>query len=97
MKFGNYLNENKEIGWEDMYVNYDYLKKVIKSLENVHSDTTKQGYGTSLSVPRPTNAAGVPDELTQESFYKLIEDEMRKIEQFTEKMVLSLFDSCRCN
>ena len=87
MKFGNYLNENKEIGWEDMYVNYDYLKKVIKSLENVLPDSAKPGFGTSLSVPRPTNAAGVPDALTQESFYTLIEEEMKKIDQFTEKVV----------
>lgn len=87
MKFGNYLRENQEAGWEDKYVNYDYLKKVIKSLENVLPDSPKQGYGTSLSVPRPTNAAGVPDKLTQEGFYKLIEDEMKKIEQFIENMV----------
>jgi hypothetical protein len=46
---------------------------------------------TSLSIPRPTNAAGMPVEgtqMTQEQFYAFLEQEMRKIEQFTKKQVM---------
>jgi hypothetical protein len=46
---------------------------------------------TSLSIPRPTNAAGVPmignSDMTQEHFFSFLEQEMRKIEQFTKKQV----------
>jgi len=93
MKFGLYLSENKEPGWEAMYVDYDYLKKVIKSLQSVDIASPKPGVGTSLSVARPTNAAGVPapaSNVTQESFFTMIEDEMKKIETFTAKMVADI-------
>ncbi len=46
--------------------------------------------GTSLSIPRPTNAAGMPvegSEISQEQFYAFLEQEMRKIELFTKKQV----------
>ena len=48
--------------------------------------------GTSLSIPRQTNAAGMPMEgpasnISQEQFYAFLEQEMRKIEQFTKKQV----------
>ena len=46
---------------------------------------------TSLTIPRPTNAAGVPvefgQELTQEQFFRVLEKEMRKIERFTQTQV----------
>jgi hypothetical protein len=45
---------------------------------------------TSLTVPRPTNAAGVPLEgetISQEQFYAVVEQEMRKIEHFTRAKV----------
>lgn len=89
MKFGKYLLENREIGWEEFYVDYNYLKKVIKSLEAVQPREAEINMDkTSLSIPRPTNAAGVPmSKLTQESFYKLLEDEMKKIETFTQNIV----------
>ncbi len=49
----------------------------------------------SLSVAPPTNAAAMPSEfgrtpsnqITQEIFYSVIEEEMRKIEQFTNNQV----------
>ena len=49
-----------------------------------------------MSVPRPTNAAGMPveevgSEVTQEQFYAYLEQEMRKIEQFTKKQVHIFF------
>ena len=89
MKFGKYLIENREPEWESFYVDYNYLKNVIKSLEAVQPVSPSATMGaTSLSIPRPTNAAGVPtSKLTQESFYKLLEEQMKKIEQFTQSIV----------
>lgn len=49
---------------------------------------------TSLTVPRPTNAAGVPLEganISQEQFYAVLEQEMRKIEHFTRAKVRNSF------
>ena len=49
--------------------------------------------GTSLSIPRPTNAAGMPTDrldagsITHEHFYAFLEKEMKKIEQFTKDQV----------
>ena len=47
--------------------------------------------GASLSVSRPTNAAGMPTEgediVTQEQFFAFIEQEIRKIDLFTKRMV----------
>lgn len=43
MKFGKYLHENKNPDWRDMYLDYDALKKIIKSLEQVSlSQLTEQ-------------------------------------------------------
>lgn len=63
MKFGAYLFEHLEKGWEDSYIDYNRLKKIIKTLESQHVNQAQSGFGiagTSLSVPMPTNAAGVP-------------------------------------
>ena len=92
MKFGEHLTDNKVQEWKSMYLDYDKLKKMIKSIESMQissSITTEKG--TSLSVPRPTNAAGIPfeskGEATQEMFFNFLDQEMRKIDQFTKKMV----------
>lgn len=57
--------------------------------------------GTSLSVARPTNAKGVPETepkngkqgITQEQFYSTLENEMKKIDVFTKKMVTRVYIS----
>lgn len=36
MKFGQYLLDNKYPEWADQYLDYDALKKIIKSLEQVN-------------------------------------------------------------
>ena len=91
MKFGEYLTTNAVVEWQDKYLNYDKLKKIIKLLEEKHLGTQQStGIGTSLSVPRPTNAAGMPVDsvsVTQEDFFSVLESEMRKIEEFTKQMV----------
>eukprot|EP00981_Chlorochromonas_danica_P013550 scaffold6470_cov243-Ochromonas_danica.AAC.2 len=92
MKFGEYLRTNKVADWQHFYLDYDKLKGMIKELEAIHlaAPADHSGTATSLSVPRPTNAAGMPVEgphVTQEQFYAFLEQEMRKIEQFTKKQV----------
>lgn len=100
MKFGDYLQENINQEWSSNYLHYDDLKDLIKQLEdqlaqmNATEYTTK---GTSLSIPPQTNARGLPldrsisnvglKKVTQEDFYKLLEREMNKIEDFTKTQV----------
>ena len=64
MKFGEYLSNNVHEEWKEMYLNYDRLKKMIKVLQakfklaNKDPDSILPSGSTSLSVPRPTDAAG---------------------------------------
>lgn len=93
MKFGEYLSTNAVPEWRGKYLDYNKLKKLITLLEEKHLNTGNQstGIGTSLSVPKPTNAAGMPvnlaDQVTQEEFFTYLEGEMRKIEEFTKQQV----------
>jgi SPX domain protein involved in polyphosphate accumulation len=92
MKFGEYLREQKNPEWQNSYLDYDKLKDMIKELESRHVGVLVTGKGTSLSVARPTNAAGMPqagEGITQEQFFSFLEQEMRKIDQFTKKQVIS--------
>lgn len=100
MKFGKYLQENKNPEWKTMYLDYDKLRDMIKALEantkNV-APAPSGGVGIALTVSLPTNSAGMPidkaySEMTQEQFYSFLEQEMRKIEQFTKKMVREIRD-----
>ena len=71
---------------------------MIRQLEEIHIDAVspKTTKGTSLSVTRPTNAAGVRvsrgsgEQMTQEHFFSFLESEMKKIEQFTKKKVTEI-------
>jgi SPX domain protein involved in polyphosphate accumulation len=59
MKFGKYLNEGKKAEWINSYLEYDKLKKMISDLMEAHvTEAHDTGKGASLSVARPTNAAG---------------------------------------
>lgn len=85
------MNSQKVPEWQHYYLDYDRLKEMIKELEEIHlvmpSENNK---ATSLSIPRPTNAAGMPlagKQISQEQFFAFLEQEMRKIEQFTKKQV----------
>ena len=63
MKYGEYLRSNINVEWSDKYLAYDRLKKMIKVLQakfklaNPDPDAIMPG-STSISVPRPTDAAG---------------------------------------
>ena len=97
MKFGKYLIDNKNPAWKNMYLEYDKLKDMISTLEEkqLGPSNASKNTGIALTVPVPTNAAGMPVDralvdVTQEQFYSFLEQKMRKIEQFTKKMA-SLF------
>jgi SPX domain protein involved in polyphosphate accumulation len=97
MKFGEYLRTNLLPEWQDKYIDYGRLKGLINRLEEMQLASVQSGtgIGTSLSVPVPTNAAGMPmkqQEVTQEEFFRVLESEMRKIEDFTHTQV---FATCR--
>lgn len=95
MKFGEKLFEDAVPEWKEYYLSYDVLKKLIKKLEEFQQfaliNTENTTMTTSLTVPLPTNRAGMPDfstkQATQEEFFVTLESEMRKIEQFTKKQV----------
>ena len=77
--------------WIHSYLEYDKLKSMIDELIKSHVGTVLDtGKGASLSVARPTNAAGLPEneqKISQEQFFGFIEQEIRKIDLFTKRMV----------
>lgn len=82
-----------------MYLDYDRLVEMIELLEKKNlAGAEETGRSVALTVPQQTNAAGMPIEkavadMTQEQFYSFLEQEMRKIEQFTKKMVRDVRDT----
>lgn len=95
MKFGKYLLENQTEEWKQMYIDYDKLKKLIKILAGLQLTSPQDGSkGTSLSVAMPTNAAGIPMtgdlSVTQENFYAVLEEEMKKIDNFVKEKVAEI-------
>ena len=93
MKFGELLKSGMNPEWIHSYLEYDKLKGMIDELVNAHVGAAHDtGKGASLSVARPTNAAGMPlqnkeDVVTQEQFFSFIEQEIRKIDLFTKRVV----------
>jgi SPX domain protein involved in polyphosphate accumulation/uncharacterized membrane protein YidH (DUF202 family) len=78
----------------------DLIRDLHDKHEMDNEDPDGMGKGTSLSVPPPTNAAAQPvsesnarerggsvGDVTQESFYEVLETEMKKIETFTKNTV----------
>jgi SPX domain protein involved in polyphosphate accumulation len=95
MKFGEYLLKHRNPDWAENYLNYDYLKNLINGLETVKIDYNDDANirGTSLSVPRPTNAAGMPQNeptVTAEMFHTFVEQEMHKIDSFTTERIAAI-------
>ena len=88
-QFGQLLKSEMNPEWVDSYLDYDKLKVMIDELVNAHVGIVMDtGKGASLSVARPTNAAGLPEnQSTQEQFFSFIEQEIRKIDLFTKRMV----------
>lgn len=89
MKYGEYLKSQMEEEWAEYYVNYDRLKDLLKSMEANRLAAPDDGIGTSLSTPLPTTIEGLQlDDITsQEGFFTLLDQEMKKIEFFTKDRV----------
>ena len=69
MKYGAYLRDNINPEWADQYLDYDKLKKMIKILQAKFKHANKNpgaisAGSVSVSVPRPTDAAGQPKQPT---------------------------------
>jgi SPX domain protein involved in polyphosphate accumulation len=89
VKFTETLKSEMVGEWAHSYLEYEKLKQMIEDLVKSHVGTALDtGKGASLSVQRPTNAAGLPEnQSTQEQFFSFIEQEIRKIDLFTKRMV----------
>ena len=95
MKFGARLQEQIDPEYADKYLNYDLLKSMILEMEanqcgSLPDDNLKI---RSLTLGPPTNSAGQPlkqSNFNQERFFATLEDEMRKIDNFTSKKVIIL-------
>lgn len=92
MKFGVYLREQTDPEYADQYLNYDFLKQLIKELEEMEFGVPDDSLNVrSLTLPRPTNSAAQPikasHESNQEGFFSVLDQEMKKIENFTKKKV----------
>ena len=62
MKYGEYLETHMVKEWEEYYVSYKKLKKILKilSAQLLTKPPTEWTIGVSLSTPAPTNAAAMP-------------------------------------
>jgi len=102
MKFGEYLLSEQNAEWAEAYLDYHRLKNLIKELHD-RSTLGEESWdgsrtGASLSVPPPTNAAaqilsGTGDGALHESFYQVLESEMKKIETFTKTTMKRIRDT----
>lgn len=98
MKFGEHLHKNALPEWKDYYLDYDKLKSLIRELEDGESEIVPQdtSHGITFSSGGFLNAAAQPAPLardkstTQESFFRLLESEMVKIDRFTRQKVILL-------
>mmetsp|Transcript_20195 Transcript_20195/g.42079 ORF Transcript_20195/g.42079 Transcript_20195/m.42079 type:complete len:726 (-) Transcript_20195:42-2219(-) len=98
MKFGRYLKMNMDPNIPPTsYLSYDALKSIIKrltakQLAPTHNTSSRE---VSLTMPPPTNRLGAPitdlkggmDDITQEAFFTAIDDELKKIEEYTKGRV----------
>ena len=90
MKFGRYLNKQKEPTWSPYYINYEALKDLInqgaQENERALTDNTGEISQTSLSVVRTAGRA----ESAEERFFRRLEAEVSKVGKFTEELVSQL-------
>eukprot|EP00538_Stauroneis_constricta_P006375 CAMPEP_0119570346 /NCGR_PEP_ID=MMETSP1352-20130426/43566_1 /TAXON_ID=265584 /ORGANISM="Stauroneis constricta, Strain CCMP1120" /LENGTH=715 /DNA_ID=CAMNT_0007620013 /DNA_START=77 /DNA_END=2224 /DNA_ORIENTATION=+ len=95
MKFGEHLKANisPEYG-EKPYLDYSGLDDIIRDLAQMApSGADLNVRYTSLTTPPQTNAQGLAvnnSSATEESFLKMVESELAKVEQFTLEKVTEL-------
>jgi len=104
MKFGKYLEANKDLEWSNFYIDYSALKSIIKKLKAEHlSSPIPYHQPVSLSVPPSSNTSSLFNQnadkslpgqshTTQEIFFDFFESEMHKVQNFTEQLVDSIRD-----
>mmetsp|Transcript_16483 Transcript_16483/g.28259 ORF Transcript_16483/g.28259 Transcript_16483/m.28259 type:complete len:740 (-) Transcript_16483:558-2777(-) len=91
MKYGKYLEDKQRPEWSSYYVNYKALKDLIKEAQ---AEAENGGAGgpafsprtTSLTVQRVTNQKAS----ASERFFKKLEEEVKKINDFTASLVMEL-------
>lgn len=88
MKFGKYIDEQARQDWRDKYLDYGTLKHHIKEavaqLESGSDEAAFSPRTTSLSVAKNANAS------PESQFFNKLESEVKKISEFTEKLVKQL-------
>eukprot|EP00934_Nitzschia_sp_Nitz4_P001692 Nitzschia sp. Nitz4//scaffold13_size275219//220515//222797//NITZ4_000910-RA/size275219-augustus-gene-0.274-mRNA-1//-1//CDS//3329536122//1692//frame0 len=95
MKYGEHLVANiaKEYG-ADAYLNYSQLDDIIQMLAEISpSGVNLEHRQVSLTTPPQTNARGLAMDnqtATEESFLKLVDAELTKVEKFTLEKVTEL-------
>ncbi len=89
MKYGEYFNAQIEEEWRKYYMQYDQLKSILKNMEESELPVSNGGIGASLSTPVPTTSQGLQlgQIFSQEEFFRLLDEDMRKIEDFTKSKV----------
>jgi SPX domain protein involved in polyphosphate accumulation len=89
MKFGRYLEQNKEEKWADQYIDYGKLKKILKQLGEQMMNVPSDWEAVSLSTAPPTNAAAMPSgqTVTENDFFKQLDSDMEKVQLFTKSQV----------
>jgi len=98
MKFGKYLEINKEREWSEFYIDYKGMKEVIKivadSVTDSHAsialDGKTQGV-VSLSVPSLTKSdEEFAGKYVEEDFFSKLEMNIRKVQNFTHQKVTAI-------
>lgn len=88
MKFGKYIDEQARPDWRDKYLDYgqlkQYIKEAVAQLESGSDEAAFSPRTTSLSVAK--NANNSPES----NFFNKLELEVKKISEFTEKLVKQL-------
>ncbi len=101
MKFAAELKRKAEPKWKMIYINYNALKDMLKTLASkaayapeLNALDGKSSGVVSLSVPTPAgkDEAQVVSLVTEEDFFTLLESEITKIEEFTSKEVQAMRD-----
>lgn len=100
MKFGAYLESHLHKEWKDHYINYKKLKNVIKSLAEVERSAVFVPDGSSGAGERVTSLSTNPSaaikgkfqgkDITESDFFAFLEEEMKKIDDFTNKKMTEL-------
>ncbi len=101
MKFAAELKRKAEPEWKIMYLDYNTLKDMLKTLASkaayapeLNALDGKSSGVVSLSIPTPAgkDEAQVVSLVTEEDFFTLLESEITKIEEFTSNQVQAMRD-----